>query len=63
MMNDNKTYEERRAEVAARHAAYDALPDEAKKLLQGMHLRLVGTGRNADYAELKRLVLELWGPK
>lgn len=63
MTNENQTWEDRKAVVAQRQAAYDALPEEAKLLLQGMHLRLAGTGRNADYAELKRLVLELWGPK
>jgi hypothetical protein len=63
MTDQSETWEDRRARVAERKAAFEALPEEAKLLLEGMHFRLVSAGRDADYAELKRLVLELWGPK
>jgi hypothetical protein len=56
-------YEERRAILKARYEAEQALPDEVKRLLDGMRWRLLSGGRGSDYTELKRLSLEIWGGK
>ena len=63
MTEHAKTWQDRHAEVAARRAREEALPDEAKRLLESMCWYLISRDRMQDYQKLKAVVVEIWGPK
>lgn len=63
MMNENESYEERRAQIAARHAAEEALPDEVKRLLDAVRWPIMSRGSLDLYRLVKAEVVKIWGPK
>jgi hypothetical protein len=63
MTDQPETWEARRARVAERLAAEEALPDDVKRLLDAVRWRVMSEGSLDLYRLIKSEAVKIWGPK